>query len=52
MVCLCGKVGVSAAAVGAVWLRLHPATGARNEEPPIPKAIQAVLDKLADSKEK
>ena len=31
-VCLCGKVGVSAAAVGAVWLRLHPATGTRNEE--------------------
>ena len=36
--------------VWAGWLRLHPATGARNENPPIPKVIQAVLDKLAGSK--
>ena len=32
MVCLCGKVGAAEVAVGTVWLRLHPATGARNEE--------------------
>ncbi|MBQ8384390.1 MAG: hypothetical protein IJX45_04065 [Spirochaetaceae bacterium] len=49
---MCGKVGAAEAAVGAGWLRLHPATGARNENPPIPRVIQAVLDKLADSKEK
>ena len=38
--------------VWAGWLRLHPATGARNEDPPIPKVIQAVLDKLAGSQGK